>query len=855
MADFPELDIYAFGGNRSSGPIGLPSTQVASEQFGHHLEFVHVRTATRNPNNAVLSIKRSRAVLSNAVFGPTRTSANFQKLPMSNTIRSSQFALNQLGWHAFQQLCGSVLSECWGQTYREFGPGPDGGRDGSFCGSWENDPWAGNTFVVQCKHISGERRSLRKSDINGELPKIKRLAARGLADIYVLMTNATLSGQRAIELEAYIQCAGAKGAVIYDATWIEKKILESPRLRSLVPGLYGIGDFSQILDQRAYEQANAIIESLASDLSRFVSTDAYRTALDAFHRHRFVMLLGDPAAGKSTIAHALALSATDVDDARLVYAPDITYLRDHWNPSEPQVFVLDDVFGSTQFRPERAEAWNRHTTFLNAMLKNCQLICTSRDYIFRRASEELKVSGFPLLTQSQVIVDVDALTSREKAQILYNHVKLGDLSREMRKRLKPFLPHAATRPNFKPETARRLGTSAFAPRLQFTFEGIANFFDEPRDFLVDTVSEMGMLNKAALVLLFASGGWLPCPIAPGSYDAELAQRLALNLASIRTAFSHLQDSFVKIVSIETNRIWQFRHPTLHEAIGYLVRNDQELLDLYVTASPLKSILQEVSCGVPGIPGVEFIVPDDLFPQLVRRMTQEIRDIWFLGGSDWHDRRQRERIACNFLSGRCSARFLSMLLSENPEFVPQLVRAGPYLDSAPEPALVAAIAKCGLLDTKDRANYVKHLGDLAVEIPDPGWISVRAVRDFLTTDEKEEIRRRVKEELVPNLESIVYDLCSNEQDNAESSQDFQDGISMRIAELDEFAGAFQSDIEASTAFRDAAMELERMANETDFEFEFNRPQTISRSRDRSPTVSSVSGRNSLGHPSIFSDVDQ
>ena len=39
---------------------------------------------------------------------------------------------------------------------------------------------------------------------------------------------------------------------------------------------------------------------------------------------------------------------------------------------------------------------------------------------------ELKESAFPLLRESQVVIEVEKLSVREKEQILYNHVQLGD---------------------------------------------------------------------------------------------------------------------------------------------------------------------------------------------------------------------------------------------------------------------------------------------------------------------------------------------------------------------------------------------------------------------------------------------
>ena len=79
----------------------------------------------------------------------------------------------------------------------------------------------------------------------------------------------------------------------------------------LVPRVYGLGDLSQILDERAHSQAKEILSALGDDLAKFVITEAYQRSAKALVEHGFVLLLGEPACGKSTIAAAVAVGALD----------------------------------------------------------------------------------------------------------------------------------------------------------------------------------------------------------------------------------------------------------------------------------------------------------------------------------------------------------------------------------------------------------------------------------------------------------------------------------------------------------------------------------------------------------------
>lgn len=216
-------------------------------------------------------------------------------------MQSYSFELHKLGWKAFEDLVACILRETLGQTFQVFSEGVDGGRDGAFYGKWStasNGETMAGSFTVQCKHTSKSETKLTKSIIQDELPKVGRLAAKGLADVYLLFTNCSLSAEAAANLEAIIRNAGAKQAKIYGTEWISQTIALRPTLRRLVPRLYGLGDLTQIVTHQAYRQAKEVLDSIAPDLACFVPTDAYRRCAHALKEHGFVMLIGEPASGK-----------------------------------------------------------------------------------------------------------------------------------------------------------------------------------------------------------------------------------------------------------------------------------------------------------------------------------------------------------------------------------------------------------------------------------------------------------------------------------------------------------------------------------------------------------------------------
>ena len=237
--------------------------------------------------------------------------------------------------------------------------------------------------MIQCKFTSKSGYNLTESDLSDEFEKAKNLVDKGVCDSYVLMTNAGLSGVLETKIDQRLKSVGVKHVRVLGSDWINQQILESKRLRTLVPRVYGLGDLSQILDERAYEQSQAVLEFMREDLAKVVVTDAYQKAVDAINEHGFVLLIGEPAAGKTTIASLLAMAALDQWNCLVLKLDEPKDIIDHWNPNEPSQFIwVDDAFGVTQYEDSLVREWNRILTNIRTMLsKGSKIVLTSRDYI------------------------------------------------------------------------------------------------------------------------------------------------------------------------------------------------------------------------------------------------------------------------------------------------------------------------------------------------------------------------------------------------------------------------------------------------------------------------------------------
>ena len=145
---------------------------------------------------------------------------------------------------------------------------------------------------------------------------------------------------------------------------------------------------------------------------------------------------------------------------------------------------------------------------------------TSRDYIYNRARKDLKESAFPLLKESQVVIDVHDLSADEKRQILYNHLKLGKQPRSFRTEIKPYLEDIASHPRFIPETARRLADPLFTKDLFLDPYYLRQFVEKREQLLQEVLQGLDADSKAALALIYMRNDRLESPIELQPSEAE-----------------------------------------------------------------------------------------------------------------------------------------------------------------------------------------------------------------------------------------------------------------------------------------------------------------------------------------------
>jgi len=667
------------------------------------------------------------------------------------------------------------------------------------------------------------------------MAKIRRLAKRGLAKNYFLFTNAHLGGTVDEEIRKKVEAIpGVLRYAGYGGERISQLIRESARLRMLVPRVYGLGDLSQILDARAQAQAREILSAMGDDLAKFVITESYRKSAHALVEHGFVLLLGEPACGKSTIAATLAVAALDEWGCSVLKIRGADEFVQHSNPHEPkQFFWVDDAFGATQFDWSVVTNWNRVMPHLNATIKRgSKIVFTSRDYVYRSARQYLKESALPILKESQVVINVEDLTKAEREEILYNHVRLGTQPKRFKTALKPFLPGVAAHLRFSPELARRISNPLFTKKLVMTRESIDRFISHPLDFLCDVIRNLDPDCQSALAMVFMRGGVLPSPVTVASDEEQALLRMGGTIPKIFKSIEALNGSLLLLTTQDGNLVWRFKHPTIRDAFATIIAESPELMDIYLTGTPVETLLREVSCGDVGLDGVKVVVPSSRFESFSKRLVS------FTTEHGTHDERDKVR---RFIAYRANREYLEYYCKRHATFIEDLM-VWSYLGVVSDMRIIERLYEFNLLPEEKRQKVMAKIRELAVDTPDADFLDERT-KKLLKPEELGEILERVRRKLLPDLDSTIR----HWRENHDGAEDPSSYFSSLKSTLEKYGCEFEADQEAIAQIEEALEHIEEAIDEMQSE--------MPREPDSDEYYSSRPALGDTTSRSIFEDVDQ
>ena len=505
-----------------------------------------------------------------------------------------------------------------------------------------------------------------------------------------------------------------------------------------------------------------------------------------------------------------------------------------------QFFWIDDAFGVTQYESPLVHGWNHCLSQVKAMLRQgAKIVMTSRDYIYKRARHDLKVSAFPVLSESQVVIDVHDLSELEKQQILYNHLKLGKQTAAFRSNIKPHLEYMAAHPRFIPETARRIADPLFTKGLYVDEYHLGQFVEKREQLLLEVIQGLDAHSKAALGLIYMRKDDLESPITLQGAEPQALERLGSTLGECITALDALNGSLVTHIQTADQPLWRFKHPTIGDAYAATLAFSPDLLGIFLSGSSTENLTSQVTCGNVGVEK-SVVVPKSLFPMMISRLlefsTSDKYKVQYL--SSWWAR----RTLYQFLASRCSEEFLALYLEQDPDVLKRVSEPGPDLSFSPEVDLAVRLHGFGLLPEDNRKKFVVTVSNFAIEGDDVLALDDDGIRGVFTDSEFGDLVEKVRVDLLPKLADVRMKVQS-EHDSSASPDEHMQNLLESFATLKK---RFNDDSEAVIIIQ----------RETDFANEWitgtepPEPKVI-------PRVFGVvePAENKLGTRSIFDDIDE
>lgn len=384
---------------------------------------------------------------------------------------------------------------------------------------------------------------------------------------------------------------------VADARVLAHVVESDPGLRLRMPSLLGVcGD--GLFDAELVARSSADVPA-ARELARvFVPTRAYRAALAALARHGFTLLTGPPEMGKTASARMVGLARLSAgwEFHECVRPEELwsAFARDR-----RQVFVADDAFGSTEYRPDAAERWAVELDrILRAMDDRHWLVWTSRPAPLkaglRRIHREHGVERFP--QPAEVEVDAAGLDLAEKALILFRHARAAGLPRETLDAIRLQGWEIVSHEYFTPERIRRfvdlhaIRTTASAAELALLVDAAIS---EPTAAMSTSFRALEPAHRAVLVALLDS----PAGVVSERELAACVRRHAGSAIGQRPDLlvDRLTDHFIRVGDAGVTWV----HPSWRDLVIEELCGKPELRRRFLAAAALDGLQLALSTGGGG----------------------------------------------------------------------------------------------------------------------------------------------------------------------------------------------------------------------------------------------------------------
>lgn len=490
----------------------------------------------------------------------------------------------------FEEFCRDLLNAEFNMDLQSFKPGKDKGIDLRYA-----SPKNENEIVVQVKHYvkTGFGGLLSKLE-NKELEKIQKLKPKK----YFLVTSVPLNPQDKEKIKTALSPFIETTNEIIGQEDLIKYLSKHEQIERKYYKLWltSTSVLQTIINRSFYSKSKFYEEKIKKDISLYVKSKNYETALSMLQENKFLLISGQPGVGKTSLAKSIAFEfmARGADlfyiDQELKEAESV--MSD--DPKVKQIFLLDDFLGSNYY--EILNPKSSHSSiisFIERVMQNQNKYCilTTRTNILYKSyfsSENLRRSS---INVSKLELEIKDYSRLDKAKILYSHFFHYNLSETLlqkiyeEKRYWGIIQHQNYYPRLvefftKPNNFKEIKTSD--KYIDFVFRTLNN----PDEVWLHAFNEQIEEEDRFLVITqFSFGREINLEILSTAFNAKLDFEIKNHgfikkQDSFNSSMKRLLDGFLASKRIEENAYIQFINPSINDfLINYFLYSQEERFKL------------------------------------------------------------------------------------------------------------------------------------------------------------------------------------------------------------------------------------------------------------------------------------
>lgn len=488
----------------------------------------------------------------------------------------------------FEALCRDIMERMLKVRMRRFASGPDGGID-------LTDDTDTHNIVVQVKHYWRSSTADTVRNLMQELPKVEKLKPNQ----YYICCSRELSVANIQALYCHFQAYMDSDRNIITKLEIDD-FLKMEENRDILKKHFKLwlddtGILMELQNDDIFVDCEALLDDADQLHKLFVPTQAFHKARELLEKDQTLCIIGDPGVGKSITSKMLALYFAS-QGYRVRYTSnvcDLTSLKASLrsDPNAKEVILLDDCFGQAYFEMQSSQS-----SQLISLIKyvkrreNKILILNSRITIFQEVQQRQRdlVQCLERKDFKVSLLDINRLSSVEKAEILYNHLYFSGIPQEyfenirIEHRYRTIVSHKNYNPRIIEFVCTPKHYQAVASSDYYDF--IMSHLENPTEIWKDEYEDrLSSTDRIFLQTLYS----LTATVVPVSLVKQCFERRIAGIPSVdktvdqfQRSVERLNEGFIQIQDGNGQRYLSMQNPSMNDFLNSrLNQNNCERTDL------------------------------------------------------------------------------------------------------------------------------------------------------------------------------------------------------------------------------------------------------------------------------------